>query len=220
MDAHQTIVTLNNAGVHLLMANADGEALYRLRECLSVLKRTTSESFSSLDESVCNDCHQIGEPMAMLSGLHDGSQPFIYNRPFCFSKNLASNSFNSHLHLYGAVVLFNIALAHHRIGKLIKSQSYLEKATMFYDSCFEMLETRGARLGCFTIMKMAALNNASQIRLELAECKVARMSLDLLVNVMADAEPDALASLSKEEAGGFILNILLLRNGVPTAAAA
>ncbi len=218
------------------MANADGEALYRLRECVSILKSTVLEARSdanksgqcvnpspdrqSLDESVCNDCHQIGAPMAFLSDLQDDAQPFIYNRPFCFSKNQPSISFSSHLHLYGAVVLFNIALAHHRIGKLIKSQSYLEKATMFYDSCFEMLETRGARLGCFTIMKMAALNNASQIRLELEECKVARISLDLLVIVMADAEPDALASLSKEEAGGFVLNILFLRHAVPTAAAA
>lgn len=96
----------------------------------------------------------------------------------------------------------------------------MEKALVLYDSCFELLESRAGRSGGVTLIKMAALNNSSQIRFETGDNFTARKMLHLLAVVIADAESDARAPMSEEDTDGFILNIVLFRYGMTTAAAA
>jgi hypothetical protein len=163
-------------------------------------------------------CHF--HPMAVgVSGLQKDSHGFIFSKPFLFHGSQSSRDFSRLIHLHGAVIIFNIGLAHHHIGKSTGYQSYLEKAVLFYDSCLQLLAKINRLIGNAVLLKMAALSNTSQLRFELGEHIVARQGLNLLSASMIGADPDVIVNLSKEDNDGMIFNILFLRQGTTASAA-
>ncbi len=171
---------------------------------------------TTMNESPCSS-HL---PLSVgLPGLQHDSQAFIYSRPFTFKNILSSRDLDIFLHVHSAVVIFNMALAHHRIGKSTGKRVFLEKAVLFYDMCIELLENCDEQTGSARLIELASLNNASLIRIEFGDHSVARRGLDLLSVLLVRADSEILASLNEEDVRGFLLNVMLLRHALAAAAA-
>lgn len=154
-----------------------------------------------------------------LRGLQNDSQAFIYSRPFTFNSIVSTRDLDHFLHVHSAVVIFNMALAHHRIGKSTGKRSFLEKAILFYDMCLELLENSGPHIGNAKLVELASLNNASLLRIEFGDHFVARRGLDLLSSLLVSADTALLSQMNEDDVRGFLLNIMLMQHALAAAAA-
>jgi hypothetical protein len=166
-----------------------------------------------------------------LHGLfnQDSFAAFLYARPIRFLR-LSPNDLESCIQLYSALVIFNMALAHHRKGKMSKRRPLLEKAIRLYNMCRQLLETlenqgnqardesRLALLevqGMTALIHLAALNNRTQIHLDLDDPMQAQQGLDQLTAHMFGSHGGTihqlLVQVEDDTLRGLLLNLMLTK---------
>jgi hypothetical protein len=192
---------------------------------------TSIRTSSSSSQQCCDGrCSSHLPSTLRLTGLEEGaesSQTFIYSKPFVFPDELSSKDLGCFLHIHCAVVIFNMALAHHHMAKsVIHSQycaarSFLDKTIALYDMCLELLENCDPQLGNARLVELAALNNVSQLRFEAGDHVAARKGFDLLAVLMFGASfcPFVLSHFEEGDVRGFLLNIVLLQPSTVALAA-
>jgi hypothetical protein len=158
---------LNNEGIMLLLENRDQEALVSFTESLTQVKRLFAAS-----EEDDNTYGQTPMPMnaiihhstSVIPNLHDVSC-FIYNSALVFSllDSDCTPSDGGDLHVYTSVIILNIALAFHRRG-LTGNSAFLLKAEKMYEMVGKVLGNSDVDQGTALLVKIAAINNLSQLR--------------------------------------------------------
>jgi hypothetical protein len=170
-----------------------------------------SHDVSLVLENVC--IHQASSPLSILTGR----QNYVYNRAFRFSMEDATHRTTNATvecasHIYGAIILFNAALAYHG-GSLNGNKACANRAIMMYSKVLKLLRhIRGVAGSTAAVMKVAALNNISQIRFDEGEYHRAQESLDQLSELLYILKD------TPNEYREILMNVLFLK--APKVAAA
>ena len=191
-------------------------------------------SASSVDSSIC-----IHHASSSLAGLAD-RQCYIYNQALTisnmdcdgvFSSSSSSCHIESYAQVYSAVIIFNMALAHHR-GRRNGNKKCADRAIVLYNMIMRLLRHSGTS-GTAGVVKFATINNLSQLRFEQGHYSQAREGLDYLSTLMLGAAPAVTspaavssisastttttsaghidqANLEKDDIRGLLMNVLFV----------
>ncbi len=143
-----------------------------------------------------------------VPGFHDRDS-FIYSHALTCPCDIAREDLEFFIHVHSSVVIFNMALAHHRKGKTHRLPGLLRKAISLYDMSLALLEN-GPNTGTALLVKVACLNNKAQVNYERGEYVKARESLDILSRIMLANGSNGALILDESDIEGFLLNLLLL----------
>jgi hypothetical protein len=193
----------------------------------------------------------VEQDLGAYAIIHDASAPlahlvdrqyYIYNHALTISNNIKEEQnvpLKSYAHVYCAIIMFNMALAHHRRGlqhgNRLTNKKCKDRAIVLYNLILRLLRqsdtTTTAALveGSAGFIKLATLNNLSQLRFEQGQYAQAREGLDYLGSLIQRAQlaAGAAASASTEassnnnqaalflesiEMKGLILNVLFVKS--------
>jgi hypothetical protein len=158
---------LNNEGIMLLLENRDKEALATLTESLNQVKKllTASEEVSTNGQTPMSMNAIIHHSTYTIPNLHDVNC-FIYNSALMFSllDSDCTPCSRDDIHVHTSVIILNIALAFHRRGLSGNSACLLLKAEKMYEMVGELLGNSEGNQGTALLVKIAAINNLSQLR--------------------------------------------------------
>jgi hypothetical protein len=156
---------LSNEGIMLLLENRDQDALVTLTESLNQVHGllTASEEVNTNGQTPMSMNAIIHHSTYTIPNLHDVSC-FIYNSALMFSL-LDSDCTPSgdEIHVHTSVIILNIALTYHRAG-LSGNSECLIKAEKMYEMVGKLLGNSDADQGTALLVKIAAINNLSQLR--------------------------------------------------------
>jgi hypothetical protein len=180
----------------------------------NVIDSPPASSPLALVENIC--IHKASSPLSSLTGR----QNYIYNRAFRFSMEDAATyrttrtSFERTAHINGAIIIFNVALAYH-VGYLNGNKACAKRAIMLYSKVLKLLlKNRRGVAGSSTanVMKVAAMNNISQLRFEEGDYHRAREGLDQLYELMSILkDAPQLQELDENEYREILMNIMFLK---------
>jgi tetratricopeptide (TPR) repeat protein len=155
--------------------------------------------------------------LAKLVSLEE-TGAFIYSRPLTIFGRLSLED-DHFLPIHSAVVIFNLALAHHQKSKVTGVRKLLEKAIALYDLCLELLHQDERQHLVVVFIESAVLNNTSQLHFEMGDYYGARKVMDQLSALLGAGYYDVLTRFDEEAVQGFLLNILLLKTCAVASAA-
>jgi 4-hydroxy-3-methylbut-2-enyl diphosphate reductase IspH len=185
-----------------------------------------ASSQTTFVENVC--IYQASSPLPSLAGR----QNYIYNRAFRFSmediicrrttRRTAAVERTAHI-IDVAIIIFNAALAYH-VGSLNGNKAYAKRSIMLYSKVLKLLKNSRSFAGSSTasvVVKVAAMNNISQLRFEEGEYHRAQEGLDQLsqlISILKDAPRQQ--ELDENEYREILMNIIFFLNTPKVAAAA
>ena len=248
-------VRLNNEAVSLLLTGNDHQAVECFTKSVSLMKRVLTRATSHgappsrigqlspvvLGGSIPQSAGPISPP-AVDSNIfiHHASSPlpgltdrhcYIYNQALTISTEGAfSSHIESYAQIYSAVVIFNMALAHHR-GRRNGNRKCADRAVVLYNMIMRLLRCSGIG-GTAGVVKLATINNLSQLRFEQGNYAQAREGLDYLSALIAQAESSRSSPIAPspnggvddshiatEDMRGLIMNVLFVKapNVAPAA---
>jgi hypothetical protein len=104
-------------------------------------------------------------------------------------------------------VIFNLALAHHHVA-ITSDAGYLPKAEKLYAMVLKLLDGAALYMRTAVVVKLATINNLSQIRFENGDFEPAREGLSHITSFLRQANN---ALLEEPEVLGLLMNVLLLK---------
>jgi tetratricopeptide (TPR) repeat protein len=191
----QQVVLLNNGAAALFETENYDEAVSMLKQAfamnksLVLVKKETSRSNNN--NNVLHKCCTSTVPDDTMTGDDDSSEDYIYRKPITIAVTSAINAgYDIHVTL-SAIIIFNLALAHHLSGMFLKydanrNSENLEKAVTLYSLALQVVVAEQRRLASdVTMFLLAIFNNIGHIHKTLGETKVAnsffeRMLITLL----------------------------------------
>jgi hypothetical protein len=225
----QCALRLNNEGVSLMTANEDQQAVQILTKSLNLIMQALSDPLlETLDEADIDHAvivHNATYQYQLIpdSVDNDITKSFVYSNAVTFAPENESPILKSNINCYGSVIVLNIALVYHRQG-ILGNPTCFSKAMKMYETITNLVGSNRYNQGTALLVKLAAVNNLSQI---LRDCGAYESSqegfqfLALVIGLVGEHQQPAGSSLiDGEDVRGMILNILISSQSLPAAAAA
>jgi hypothetical protein len=212
MDIFAQAARHNNQGVIALLDGNDEAAVAALSQSLKMMKQELSKPSNAYGEKSATLSDNCEHSTVELPGLQQGSQ-----ESYIFAEAITIPEHGDHsevdTHIYSAVVVFNLALAVHNEGNKNGKIASMAKAQKLYVMILKILknnECMNNRVG--VLVKLAAINNLSQIRFDCGEYELAREGLHhLSAFIRAGGNTNDALSDEGPEIQGLVMNILLLK---------
>jgi hypothetical protein len=219
MNTIKQACTSNNQGVDLLVAGEVSQAMRSFQSALNLLKETANEveetSCPGMSASSVESILPLCQSTLTIPGLQD-MHCYVYDHGIMITDAINGDS-DDMLSLYSAIVLFNMALASHREGRL-GSEKCLKKASMLYGMALKILTSSPMPNDMSaSILILVALNNKAQIHHD--QCQYTEASACLTqISAIMDSVYALHSALYQKAFEGILLNVMLL--SAPTAAQA
>ena len=229
---------LNNQGVKALERGDDESALTSLAKAIRILKQQIASAPNPEDDAVDEDSKKMSfassaqHSTVMLPEMGEQHQSFIFNEALNLSRPPGSQydeELTEHdVHVYTGVVIFNLALAHHRRGKdgqvATGRGGCLTKADKLYGMALKVL-AHDFTNSVSVLVKLASINNMAEIRFEMGDNDSARTGLQLLSKLLQQCSDSTLSNSTRSMSSsiadspmfqepqiqGLLMNVLLLR---------
>jgi hypothetical protein len=237
MDLIKICCAANNRGVSLLAAGQSQAALFDLHRALTTVKQvagigTEDEATDGSVNEPNNDSFAIVEADKTSRSLQLSSgDGYCYGRPLLIHSASTSDSApcdTASLTIYSAVILFNMALACHHVGRSGKESAFRRAASLYAMSIeilsSEMGDSFGEARRLSSVVSLLALNNRAQLLYhdlcDYNPCKRCLKDMARLIqgNHASRAVPAWQSSLAGCDVEGILLNLMLLK--IPSAAQA
>jgi hypothetical protein len=221
MDPIEQAICLNNSAVNALTACEDVLAVSFLSNAIKLLQQAIPNprkmSVGSEDPSfflvdVAYD-HQL---TVEIPGMEQEQHTFIFNRAIVIPQLQQRGSYESEgaidddIQAYTAVIIFNLALSHHRRGMCTGESKALTKADKLYSLVLKLLaadDSNTSRMN--VIVKLAAINNLAQLRFDAGDYEQGREGLIHLSSAFRVMSVSYL--LNEEDLKDLLMSALLLR---------
>jgi hypothetical protein len=225
MNSINQVCKLNNEGVSLLVEGESSRAIGSFQSAVALLKQALSsceppnEVCSSAEISLKSVHHASTSILRESSSIVPNLQSlecYVYDRALLLEETDCDNV-NEISPLYGAVLLFNLALAAHFEGRRGRDRS-LKRASLLYRMCLQLLDDAAPQDSLFiAVLTVLALNNQAQIHYDLCDYNESRQCLGKVSNIMTTIE-DVQFTLNRTDVEGLLLNVVALY--APTGAQA
>jgi hypothetical protein len=218
--AHR-LCALNNKGVVFLESNTPEKAVVHFGECLLIGQELGRRLPQKCDVPVSQDSLCCC-PSSILSSKEKCQEDklFIYQSALFLPEECCSPNETS-IHIYSAVVVFNLALVYHHVGMNAGKTSSLTKAEQFYENSIRLLD--GLNPLSFNettiLIFLAANNNLAQIALEKGMVEPVSIRFRFLSHVLHQSNAMQRDIFTDHELNGILSNILL-GNGLGASPAA
>jgi hypothetical protein len=201
---------LNNEGVVLLLEKRDQEAVVTLTQSLNQVKGLlTSAPENSDGEPSLPAKTFIHHSTYNLPNLQD-LNCFIYSNALMFSLTSDSTPSSEDIHVFTSVIILNIALAYHRRG-LARNPGCLFKAEKMYEMIGKLLGDSEVKRGTALLVKVAAINNLSQLRHDQGDFAFSSEGFQYLGSLIDFAGENLYHTKCEEHVyKGMLLNALLV----------
>jgi hypothetical protein len=240
MDLVKICCAANNQGVSLLAAGKSQAALFSLHRALTTVKQVAG-SHTDMDDEEEPD-GSVNEPASDTFAVVEVDETscslelssgdgYCYGRPLLIHSATTSESApcdTTSLTIYSAVILFNMAIACHHVGRSGKESAF-KRAAGLYAMSIQILS--GEMDGAFgearrlsSVVSLLALNNRAQILYhelcDYAQCRRCLKDMARLIqgNQASRVVPALQSSLAGRDVEGILLNLMLLK--VPSGAQA
>jgi hypothetical protein len=215
MDFFAQAARLNNQGVTALLEGNDKAAVATLTRSIKMMKQEMSKpSNSDMKKSatLSDDCEHSTVEFPGFQGAHES---YLFTEAITIPENGDRSELDTQI--YTAVVIFNLALTVHREGKNGKIE-FMDKAQKLYTMALKILNNQCMNRVA-VIVKLASINNLSQIRFDCGEYELAREGLDHVSAFMRASGNTNNAMLVEPEIQCLLMNVLLLKAPVIAPAA-
>lgn len=205
MSLFEQAARLNNEGVTALLEGDDTSAIDAMTKSIKIMKKKLSNSGTELSAfkfDVSDAADQVLDTVEIPD--MNSSESTIYNQ--AINIPCEGEQTDLEVHVYAAAVIFNLALAHHH--RAISDAAYLPKAEKLYTLVLKMLEDAALHMRTAVVVKLATINNLSQIRFENGDFEHAREGLSQITSFLRQASN---ALLEEPEVLGLLMNVLLLK---------
>lgn len=206
------LCALNNQGVHSLESNAPEKALAHFVKSLLIGKDLSRNSHqkcapdSSRDSLSCSrSASQSDENETTL---------FVYRTALGLPEKCCSPDETS-IRLYSAVVIFNLALAHHQVGMKTGKSSPLAQAEKLYQTSIQILQDLNPLSFNETtlLIVIASHNNLAHIDMEKGMIAIVNSRIKYLSGVLRQSRIKQRGVFTGDELNGIFSNIFLLMGG-------
>ena len=210
------VMRLNNEGIAATLANEDEKAISSFSTALSMLKKLIF--VTPVEEEVANRSTILHRSIHPLSSLQSQESYFLYNG--LLKLQLPSTTAQdaqlptaADCHVYCSAIILNLAISFHSIGSI-------EKAERFYGMILKILGDSDCNEGTEVLVKLAALNNLSEIQLSKGEQTSSEELLRRLTWIVSSSQVETKSSVLNEDVvEGMILNALIVNNQTVAPAA-
>jgi hypothetical protein len=207
MSFFEQAACLNNEGVTALLEGDDTSAIDAMTKSIKKMKKELSKPGTELrafKSDISSDAADLVMDTVEIPGVNS-SETALFNQAI----NIPCQGEQTDLdvHVYSAAVIFNLALAHHHAA-ITSDAGYLPKAEKLYAMVLKLLDDAALHLRTAVVIKLATINNLSQIRFENGDFELAREGLSHLSNFVRQTNN---ALLEEPEVQGLLMNVLLLK---------
>jgi hypothetical protein len=212
MDLFAQAARLNNQGVAALLEGDDKAAAATLTQSIKIMKQELSKvtAFDDMTKSAPFSSDDCGHSTTVeLPGFHGAQDSYIFTDAINIPEHGDQTVVD--LQIYSAAVIFNLALAVHREGNTIGNALSMAKAQKLYLMVLKVLNNQYMNNRVAVIVKLAAINNLSQVRFDCGEYELAREGLHHLSAFMRTSGNTSDAMLEEPKIQGLLMNVLLLK---------
>jgi hypothetical protein len=218
----QRLCALNNKGVVLLESNTPEKAVVLFGECLLIGKELGRRLPPKGDVPASQDSPRCC-PSSILSSkgkCQKEDKLFIYQSALVLPEECCSLNETS-IHIYSAVVVFNLALVYHHVGMKTGKTRSLTKAEHFYENSIRLLDGLDplSYNGTTLLIFLAANNNLAHIALEKGMVEPVSIRFRFLSHVLHQSNAMHREIFTNYELNGILSNILM-GNGLGASPAA
>jgi hypothetical protein len=213
MSLFQQAAELNNQGVIALIEGDDSFAIESMTKSIKLMKQELAKCTTELS---C--CKSQSPSKTQLSTVEIPDMESSDDNQEVFNQAIhipfTGDESDLDIHVYSAAVIFNLALAHHRLG-MQGDELYQQKALKLYTMVLKVLDDSLIEFRAAITVKLATINNLTQIRFAKGDYEQAREGLDHLAGFLRIANGEVLA---EPQVAGLLMNVLMFR--APKVAAA
>jgi hypothetical protein len=181
MDLFAHAARLNSQGVAALLKGEDKSAVAALAQSIKIIEQVLSQE-DPTSTAFADDCEFS---TTELSGFQAGQESHLFTKAFSFPERVVSSGRRSlcappnesHVNFYAAAVVFNVALAYHRHGQKGDVASMV-KAQKLYSTALRLIDGNDCMDRTVVIVKLAAINNLSQIHFDFGNYELAHQGAD------------------------------------------
>ena len=219
------VIRLNNEGVLLLGQGHHSRACIAFEEAFDLLKQVViscEEDDAAAAFSTCsydrrnNAIPPFRESSFTLPGFQT-AHLFVCNSPIIMEEASPYQKVEVNLSVYGAIVLFNVALVRHQQGRNGHERA-LMRAAMLYRLCLKLLECYPQHDTAKTVLILLVKNNQAQVYFEQCNYMQSRSCFEKVSEVIMSIKD--INVLSKRILAGLYLNGVLAANPPNAARAA
>lgn len=223
-------IALNNRAIADLSHGSRQQAPYEaLKKAFHLMRRAARTKTGSLESMLhnraagdaVNVCHRAVPLRFPKEPFRDG---YIYNRLLSIDEEQLPSNLKIATDVCFSLIILNLALMNHN-ESLTNRNDKNEYATLsesLYNHAISVLGHMENR-GTAALIRIAALNNLTQLRCQVGNCSLARESLKLLTNIVSAGSMECgqrkRPVFDEEAKKGMIMNILSLSNQHVAAAA-
>jgi hypothetical protein len=209
-------MSLNNRAASLLLTGDNQQAVALLSKALSSVRRELAFARSSHKSFTTESSLELHHDSFELPFFRD-QQFYIYNLAIALSVEQSQSSVIGveQAPAFSSVIMFNLALAYHRMALTTRNKKCAEKAVSVYKLVLRLLRHFDF-IGTVGVVRLASINNLSQLRydqghFDLAEQGMAHLSAGLRRAVQVVAGKHHRHGLAYTQLNGFLSNLFLLK---------
>jgi hypothetical protein len=212
MSLFQQAAQLNNDGVDSLLNGDQRTAIKLMGESIKCMKVAISAIGSSSTAAPSTCYSSINDTRTVEIPSMESSDTIVFNQAIKLpDKDEARAPDELEVNVFTSAVIFNLALAHHFLG----DENSMARAEKLYATVIKLLKGDSLHIHTALIVKLACINNLSQIRYSHGNYKGAREGLS---QVSGFIKQNGGVMLEGPDVQGLLMNVLLLKP--PTVASA
>ncbi len=214
MSLFEQAAQLNNQGVIALIEGDDSFAIESMTKSIKMMKQELAKPTMASDIKSTTATEGPELKTVEIPDMESSDENHeIFNQAIHIPVNGDESDLD--IHVYSAAVIFNLALAHHRLGMQVGNEAYQQKALKLYTMVLRVLDDSLIEFRTAIMVKLATINNLTQIRFAKGDYEEAREGLDHLAGFLRVANGEVLA---EPQVAGLLMNVLMFR--APRVAAA
>jgi hypothetical protein len=200
MSRFERAAQLNNVGVTALLEGDQDTAIIFMTNSIKMMKQALTKSSSGgshKSKHSDQDAHTVELPDM-------DTETIVFNQAIRIPTDEPEDEID--IHVSSAAVIFNLALAHHHKASKTGKVAYLSKAEKLYAMVLRVLNDGASRTA--NLVKLASINNMSQIRFANGDYEQASEGLSHLISFMRQAGDSV---FQEPKVQGLLMNVLLLK---------
>jgi sulfur transfer complex TusBCD TusB component (DsrH family) len=218
MSLFQKAAHLNNDGVAALLKGDQSYAIESMAKAIQLMKT----EFDQQARSAAGVQHSAVARIEITSTVEipstmESSDTIVFNQAIRLPADAHSLS-EFDIKIYLSAVIFNLALAHH--FKASGNAVCTTKAEKLYCMALKLLDDNALNVHTGLVVKLACINNLSQIRYSRGDYKNAREGVNQVSSFMRRQQSSNQAMFEEPEIQGLLMNMLLLFKAPVVASAA
>jgi hypothetical protein len=201
----ESAILLNNQGVALLLSDNDVDAVDALTQSVKLMKQELLKLSNGENTTASRN---IAYSTVEFPGMDDGKN-YIFSQAIALSQVLEFIPNECDIRIYSAVVIYNLALGQHAVGKR-GDEVCLVKAEKLYAMVLKLLEDPSCKNRMSVVVKLASINNLSQLRFERGDFELAREGLAHVSRFLRTSQASG-PFMDEPEIQILLMNVLLLK---------